>query len=152
MSTGHWRDKFEPRGPSRPLDMPPDTDGRDDLDDAPLALDLAAYRPWTIQRGRTRPAALLDLRRYDARSGFWQGWAIAYPHLVAAEYVGERMLSLDFGTRHFMIEGNGLVALVGLLQQGTVLALQEYAADIWPQRPSGAIITAIKRLGQEQSR
>ena len=72
-------------------------------DDAPeedtSALDLTDYKPWIIQRVRSRPALMLELRRYEPRSGLWQGWAMPYHGLYAVEYIGERMLSLDFGAR-----------------------------------------------------
>lgn len=115
--------------------------------DEDLNLDVAEYRPWVLQRGRTRPAALLDLRWYDARAGMWLGCAMAYPQLTAAEYVGERMLSLDFGTRQFVIEGEGLNELVRRIQDGSVIAIQEYAPSVWPERPSGPVVTHIRRIG-----
>jgi hypothetical protein len=116
-------------------------------EDEPLALDPGHYRPWVLQRGRSRPAMLLDLRRYEPRSGMWTGWALSYPSLVAAEYVGERMLSLDFGERQFMIEGDGLSDLMAQLQLGTVISVQEYSAAVWPNRPAGPHVTSIRRLG-----
>ena len=148
----HWRDMLNQQGrsgrqvagepapaPLAPVLGPDDDDG--------LSLDMAEYRPWVLQRGRSRPAALLDLRWYDARASLWLGCAIAYPQLAAAEYIGDRMLSLDFGRRQFVLEGEGLSELVRRIQDGSVVAIQEYAASVWPRRPTGPIVTTIKRLG-----
>ncbi len=92
---------------------------------------------------------MLHLRRFETKSGLWMGWQLAYPHLIAAEYIGDRMLSLDFGMRQFMIEGVGLDQLARHLQDGTVLAIQEYAASTWPERPSGPMVSAIHRVGRD---
>lgn len=151
---GNWRSMFEqdrggkPAGASPPHGEPPHKQPLDDDDGA--MLDPSIYRPWILQRGG-HPAMLLHLRRYEARSGLWMGWQLAYHTLIAAEYVGERMLSLDFGSRQFMIEGHGLDELARHLQRGSVLALQEYAASIWPAGQAGPAVTAIKRLGQENT-
>lgn len=150
----HWRDMLGQQGrsarqvggepPTAPPapQRPPSEPEREE----PLELDMAEYRPWILQRGRSRPAALLDLRWYDARAGLWLGCAIAYPHLAAAEYIGERMLSLDCGKRQFVIEGEGLSELVRRIQDGSVIAIQEYAPSVWPQRPAGSIINSIKKV------
>jgi len=121
-------------------------------EEAALALgaDTGEYHPWILQRGRSRPAIMLDLRRYEPRSALWCGWAVAYPQLVAVEYTGDRMVSLDFGGRVFMLEGRGLDELVRHLQQGTVLTVQEYAASLWPVRPSGPMVTAIRRAEPQE--
>ncbi|MFZ5746908.1 MAG: hypothetical protein ACOY45_04535 [Pseudomonadota bacterium] len=154
MTGSHWRDMFEqPRGASpasgvSPAPLPP----RDDLDDIELASDPSIYRPWILQRGRTRPAMMLHLRRFEIRSGLWTGWAMPYPNLVALEYVGDRMLSLDFGLRQFVIQGAGLDQLVGPLQQGTVLAMHEHAPAVWGQAPAGPYISSIRRVGLEEQR
>jgi len=138
---GNWRDKFEQgREGQSPL-APPAI-----VDDDPVAPDNLQYRPWLIQRGRSRPALLLNLRRFDLRSGMMIGWQASYPHLIAADYFGERMLSLDFGTRHFVIEGTELGELVHHLQQGTVLAIQEYSSVVWPAQPTGAIVTKMVKI------
>lgn len=114
--TGNWRDLFEERGrPAGGSAAPPP---RVEPDDVELAPDLSVYRPWTLQRGSSRPALMLELRRYEPRSGLWSGWQLAYPTLVAAEYTGDRLLSLDFGTRQFVIEGRGLDELARHLQIG----------------------------------
>ena len=96
-----------------------------------LALDSSEYRPWILQRGRSRPALMLHLRRYEQKSGLWVGWQVAYSHLVAVEYVGDTMLSLDFGTRQFVIQGTGLNELTRHLQAGSVLLVQEWAKEAW---------------------
>jgi hypothetical protein len=91
---------------------------------------------------------MLHLRRYEPRSGLWTGWAMSYPTLAAVEYVGDSMLSLDFGCRQFVIQGNALDELVGFLQQGSVLSLYEHSDRIWPQRPDGPLISLIRRVGE----
>lgn len=146
----HWRDMLSQQGHGgrqvggEPT-PPPRQQAEPELDDP--TLDMAEYRPWLLQRGRSRPAALLDLRWFDARASLWLGCAIAYPQLAAAEYIGERMLSLDFGKRQFVLEGEGLGELVRRIQDGSVIRIQEYASAIWPRKPIGAIINSIKRLG-----
>ena len=140
---GNWRDRFEQGREGRPAPPPPTTP---EVEDDAIAVDTTIYRPWIVQRGRTRPALLLNLRKFDPKSGFLIGWQAAYPHLIAADYVGDQMLSLDFGTRGFVIQGSDLTELVRHLQQGTVLAIQEYSPQLWPQRPHGAIVTAIKKV------
>ena len=143
--SGNWRDQFEEERTGRPAVPPPPSVVADDGEETG-APDLAVYRPWIIQRGRTRPALLLNLRKFDPRSGLLIGWQASYPYLVAADYVGERMLSLDFGARKFVIEGTDLSELVRHLQQGTVLAIQEYSTKVWPQAPEGPIVTAINKV------
>lgn len=155
MTGSHWREMFEqprdsggrPAAGVPPAPLPP----REDADDDPLASDLTAYRPWILQRGRGRPAMMLHLRRYEARSGLWTGWAMPYPGLLAVEYVGDRMLSLDFGMRQFIVQGVGLDQLLGPLQQGAVLALHEHSAAVWAQ-PTGPCISSIRRVGIEEQR
>lgn len=148
-----WRSMFEEKRPSgrgmggTPPAAPAERDGPSDDDQREI--DLTEYRPWVLQRGRGHPALMLDLRRFEPKSGQWVGWAIAYPQLAAAEYIGERLLSLDFGPRKFVLEGDGLLELAKRLQQGAVLAIQEYAAAIWPRPPDGPIVTAIRRAGME---
>lgn len=154
-SNRHWRDRFAQQRPSEigrgampdiasPLrrDEPPDDDERE--------IDLSEYKPWVLQRGRGRPALMLNLRRFDAKAAMWTGWAIAYPQLAAVEYVGDRMLSLDFGPRKFVLEGEGLAELVDRLQQGAVLAIQEYCDRLWPRQPVGAFVSAIRLAGMAQ--
>lgn len=144
---GNWRSMFEqsrgtpPVKPSRPPPLPFDDAA---LEDAAPSHDSTAYQPWLLQRGRSRPSLLLGLRRYEARSGLWQGWGMSYHSLQAIEHMGDRMLSLDFGTRQFMLEGQGLDELARRIGEGTVLAVQEYAAQVWPERPAGPLVRNIK--------
>lgn len=111
-----------------------------------LALDPTEYRPWILQRGRTRPAMMLHLRRYDPRSRLWQGWQVSYPHLIAVEYTGDTMLSLDFGSRQFVIEGRGLTELSRHLQSGSVMTVTEYTPNIWTVPPVGGVISALRLI------
>jgi hypothetical protein len=114
-----------------------------------LAVDTREYRPWTLQRGRSHPAMMLHLRRFEPKSGFWLGWQVSYPHLVAVEYTGDTMLSLDFGARQFVLAGQGLTELVAHLQTGTVLTVTEFSDRIWRMvAPEGGRITSIRCLGQ----
>jgi hypothetical protein len=148
MTGNDWARMFEQRRgdgaggapPMPPLEEPPD--------DA-LELDPTTYRPWLLQRVKTRPAMMLHLRRFEARSGLWTGWALPYPNLYAIEYTGDRMLSLDFGVRQFMVQGEGLDQLLGPLQLGKVLALHEYSAQVWPSRPGGPLISSIHRVAAQ---
>ena len=110
-----------------------------------LALDATEYKPWVLQRGRSRPAMMLHLRRFEPKSGLWMGWQMSYPHLIAVEYVGDKMLSLDFGTRQFVIEGRGLQDLAQPLQRGAVLAIQEYSTDHWNSIDLANVVTSIIR-------
>jgi hypothetical protein len=153
----HWRDLLTQQGrggreiggsssPPPPQSAPAPIPAELPLDEE-LPLDVAEYKPWVLQRGRTRPAALLNLRWFDSRAGMWLGCAMAYPQLIAAEYVGERMVSLDFGRRQFVLEGEQLGELIRRIQDGSVIAIQEYAPAVWPQRPSGPCITSIRRIG-----
>ena len=144
--SGNWRDKFEQGHEGRPIPaaLPPIED-----EDVSIAPDPVVYRPWIIQRGRSRPALLLNLRKFDLRSGLLVGFQASYPYLVSADYVGERMLSLDFGRRQFVIQGSDLSELLRHLQQGTVLAIQEYSAQVWPQLPPGPVVTAIDKVERQ---
>ena len=91
---------------------------------------------------------MLHLRRYEQRSGLWTGWVLPYPSLYAIEYLGDRMVSLDFGSRQFVIEGLKLEELVRHFQRANVLSVQEYAPDVWPTRPSGPIVASIRRVSE----
>jgi hypothetical protein len=128
---------------------PPAPPPVEDDDGESIAPDRVPYRPWIVQRGRTRPALLLNLRKFDPRSGLLVGWQASYPYLISADYVGEKMLSLDFGRRQFVIQGTDLSELVRHLQQGTVLAIQEYSAHVWPQLPAGPVVTAIDKVERQ---
>jgi hypothetical protein len=146
----HWRDMFsQPRRDGQPPEPPAASADSSAHDDGAAAPDPREYHPWMLQRGRPRPAMMLELRRYEPRSGLWQGWILSYPSLHAVEYMGERMLSLDFGLRKFVLEGEGLSELTARLQQGAVLAIQEYCETVWPHRPAGPVISAIRRMGME---
>ena len=111
-----------------------------------LSLDASEYKPWVLQRGRSCPAMMLHLRRYESKSGLWQGWQISYPHLIAIEYTGDKMLSLDFGTRQFVIEGTGLTELARHLQQGTVLMVQEYSGAFWAEKTT-PLVSNVRHVG-----
>lgn len=167
----NWRSMFErggygqpqtPRGKQTPppgfddgyRPPPHGTDGRAPLSHADitdeaamaLALDAPEYKPWVLQRGSGRPAMMLHLRRFEPKSGLWMGWQMAYPHLVAVEYIGDKMLSLDFGTRQFVIEGNCLEELARHLQSGTVLMVQEFSNSVWQHSQGGGTISSIHRI------
>ncbi|MES2988717.1 MAG: hypothetical protein V4808_12490 [Pseudomonadota bacterium] len=146
-SASNWQDMFG--GSHRdPLGgMPPPIEREED---EPPVIDPTDYRPWHVQRVRSRPSMMLHLRRFEQRSDMWVGWALSYPSLLAVEYTGDQFVTLDFGSRHFVVEGIGLGALVAQLQSGSVLSLQEYSQVIWPMKPAGSIIRSIKRVtGQE---
>jgi hypothetical protein len=78
------------------------------------------------------------------------GWHVSYPHLIAVEYIGDQMLSLDFGARLFVIEGTGLDELATHLQTTTVQLVQEYAPSVWGPKSPPASISAIRCLGSSQ--
>jgi hypothetical protein len=147
MTASDWRGMFEqPGGGGRPpAGVPPAPPNRAEPgEEEGPSLDLSVYRPWILQRGRSRPAMMLDLRRFEPRSGMWTGWAVAYPHLVAVEYTGDRLVSLDFGTRQFVLEGQGLGDLVRHLQLGIVVAINEYAPTVWAAHSNGGVISTIR--------
>lgn len=146
----HWRDMFAPpRGaaPGQPASPPPPQPDDAALDDGSPSHDLTSYKPWLLQRGRSRPSLMLGLRRFDGRSGLWQGWGLSYPALQTVEYMGDRMLSLDFGSRQFMLEGRGLDELARRISEGSVLVIFEYAAQVWPTLPDGPVVTGIRPMG-----
>lgn len=148
---GGYDDGFDPsqRQAGGEMPRPPLTpEGITDEAAMALAFDAPEYKPWVLQRGRGRPAMMLHLRRYEPKSGLWCGWQIAYPHLVAVEYTGDRFMSLDFGgTRQFVVEGSGLHELNRHLQLGSVLMLQEYAKGVWPELGGTSRIDAIRLVG-----
>jgi hypothetical protein len=156
QNPSNWRGMFEPsRNTGRGIGrdgisaLPPSQLEREELPvDDGLDIDLTDYKPWVLQRGRGRPAMMLHLRRFDPKSGLWIGWQLAYPHLVAVEYVGDKMLSLDFGTRQFMIEGDGLAELARHLQSGSVLMVQEYCAKAWASHGEGGVVKSIIRVSR----
>ncbi|WP_067734193.1 hypothetical protein [Novosphingobium naphthalenivorans] len=141
---GNWREMFEPRRPvppnpastPRPVEPPGGQGGAQaaayedgDAEEA-VTHDPSIYKPWVLQRGRSRPPLMLELRRYEPKSGMWQSWMVSYPHLIAVELTGDRLLSLDFGSRQFVIEGSGLDELARHLQQGSVVTVVEFPRDI----------------------
>lgn len=151
---GNWREMFEQSGgPAGGAHATPPARVRSEpeIDAAEPELDDREYRPWTLQRVRGRPPMFLHLRRYDKRSGMWQGWVLPYPGLRAVEYVGDRMLSFDFGTRLFVIEGEGLDRLAQAIQEGTVITINEYVAELWPM-VGAMVIHSIRELGQKDVR
>ncbi len=146
---GGYDDGFDPNQRDARGEMPrPPLTPQEITDEAAmaLALDAPEYKPWVLQRGRGRPAMMLHLRRYEPKSGLWCGWQIAYPHLVAVEYTGDRMLSLDFGQRQFVIEGTGLPELARHLQIGSVLMVQEYSDKLWANSGDIPVVCAIRKM------
>jgi hypothetical protein len=147
---GGYDDCYDPSQPNLRGELPrPPLTPEEITDEAAmaLALDAPQYKPWVLQRGRGRPAMMLHLRRYEPKSGLWMGWQLAYPHLVATEYVGDTMLSLDFGTRQFVIEGTGLHELNRHLQNGSVMMVQEFAHEAWPNHNTGEVVRKIALVG-----
>ncbi len=143
----NWTAMFETPAREQPVPTNPAPAAAETYDDAELAApDRAEYRPWTLQRGRSRPAMLLDFRRFEPKSGQWSGTSIPYPHLAGMEYTGDTLVSLDFGARQVVIEGRGLDELTRHLQQGTVVAIQEYAASFWGRIAVGPVVTAIRLM------
>lgn len=150
----NWRSLFD-QHPQRQGTLPPSAAegpvaaASPETDDA-AALDATDYRPWIIQRGRSRSVMMLHLRRFDPRTSMPMGWVLPYSSLYGIEYVGDRMLSLDFGVRQFVVEGRGLDGLLGALQSGSIQAVVEYCPALWPKSPDGAaIVTTIRRAGLE---
>lgn len=113
--------------------------------------DPAEYRPWLLQRGRGRPALFLDLRWFEPRTGVLMGAQMSYPHLFSVDYLGDRMVSLDFGNRHYVIEGTGLGELPMWLQQGMVLAIQEHSKSVWPTEVSGPLVSRIVQAARSDA-
>ncbi len=136
---GNWRALFDtPQrggGEPAPSSFP-------ESDDAALIY-TAEYRPWTTQR--VGPTTMLHLRRFEAKAGLWTGWLLPYSGLYALSYVGNTV-SLDFGSRQFVVEGRGLEGLVHLVQQGSLQAVVEYCADAWPRPADGPVVTAIRPI------
>ncbi|MFA5989933.1 MAG: hypothetical protein WC803_10055 [Sphingomonas sp.] len=174
-TNSHWRNMFDqgrgnsaPPPRTRPAPPPGYDDGyqppphsaagnaplapSDVTDEAAMALahDPTNYKPWILQRGRSRPAMMLHLRRFEPKSGLWMGWQMSYPHLIAVEYTGDTMLSLDFGTRQFVIEGTGLTELARHLQIGSVLMVQEYAQNVWLEAPDLQFIRSVRIMEGER--
>lgn len=145
-----YDDGFDPHTATANLSPPLEPCDIADETASMLALGARDYRPWLLQRGRSRPSLMLELRRHEPRSGLWSSWAMAYHSLYALDQTGERMLSLDFGHRQFVIEGHGLDKLAQYIQQGSALAVIEHSAALWPARPDGPCVTAIRRIEGSQ--
>lgn len=149
---GNWRSMFETPGNGAQGDSGASGEARPPhpsaaFDDQEIAPDPLQYRPWILQRGGSRPNMMLDFRRFEPRSGMWSGWAISYPYLMGMEYTGDGMVSLDFGKSQVIIMGRDLTDLVRHTQQGSVLAVHEFAASVWPKRPNGPIVESIRQVG-----
>lgn len=144
-----WQEMLEPRRPA-PAATPSANSAAvaeaEPADETAPPPDPKAYQPWLLQRGRTRPALLLDFRRFDPKSGLLIGCQMPLMHLAAIDYIGDRMVTLDFGPRQFVIEGVGLSDLIRHLQQGTVLAIQEFSERTWPQGAQGSMVTRIVKV------
>lgn len=144
----NWQDMFEPRKTAMvgPVSTATSATTAAPTDEGVPAPDLQVYHPWILQRGRSRPAMFLDFRRFDPKSGLLMGCQMSYPMLMSIEYTGDKLLSLDFGQRKFMIEGVGLIDLARHLQQGIVLAVQEYAETIWRDKPSAGFVARVLEI------
>lgn len=145
----NWQAMFEkrPEETTRERDAPSAAPEEADIAPPP---DPREYKPWLLQRG-ARPAMFLDLRRFDPRTQTLIGCQVSYPYLYAIDYVGDHMVSLDFGSRIFVIEGRLLGELAARLQSGMVLAIHEYSATIWPCKPNGPVVTRIVRVGERSA-
>lgn len=140
----NWTAMFEPSPRGASAHAPEAAPAMEEVTELP-AHDTGGYRPWTLQRGSSR-ALMIDFRRYEPRMGRWNGWAIAYPQLVGIDYTGDALLGLDFGKVQVIVEGRGLDELARHLQQGTVIAIHEYAAPVWSQPGAGAMVSAIRKV------
>jgi hypothetical protein len=143
---GGWQSMFDSPERTGPRTTGRETEAHNgplETDDADLD-DAAEYRPWTMTRGS--PAMLLHLRVFEERSGIWKGWMLPYSSLYAVEYLGDQMISLDFGPRQFVVAGHGLDELSRHLQQGHVACVQQYSSMVWPALPGGPTITAITKM------
>ncbi|MCC2099400.1 MAG: hypothetical protein KDJ29_21090 [Hyphomicrobiales bacterium] len=120
-------------------------------DEAITAPDPAQYRAFLLQRGSGRPPLFIDLRRFDPRSGALIGTLMSYPQLTAVDYVDGHSAVLNFGLRQFRIEGQGLEELILRLHAGSVAAIQEYTAKLWPKPPlSGPVVRRIVEMREQE--
>lgn len=144
----NWQDMFEPRKAAMvgPVSSATSLGTAAPTDEGVPAPDLQVYHPWILQRGRSHPAMFIDFRRFDPKSGLLMGCQMSYPMLTSIEYTGDKLLSLDFGMRKFMIEGTGLIDLARHLQQGIVLAVQEYSEAVWKVAPEVNAVIRIARF------
>jgi hypothetical protein len=141
----NWKEMLDKRARLENHHIPFEDQPLMDIDLA-SELDTTRYQPWTIQRSRGRPVMFLDLQWIEPKTGTLVGCQVSYPHLVAVEYIGDQMVSLDFGSRKFVIEGTGLGELSRWLQQGLVQSIQEYAQSKWAEKPDGPIVKRIVRM------
>lgn len=150
----NWQEMFEPRKAAMVGQVSTATSASTaaPTDEGVPAPDLKVYQPWILQRGRSHPAMFIDFRRFDPKSGLLMGCQMSYPMLTSIEYTGDRLLSLDFGMRKFVIEGCGLIDLARHLQQGVVLAVQEYSEAIWKTKSEPNAITRIVRFDAPERR
>ena len=87
---------------------------------------------FVVLEKETRPFSLKDMAAYQDHS------------VVSREIVRKPAGTM---TVFAFDEGEGLSELARHLQAGTVLALHEYAASIWPNGHDGPWIRSIRRLG-----
>jgi hypothetical protein len=144
---GNWTEMFEQQrhGGALPEQAPAPPAAYDDAQMPEI--DPVEYRPWILQRGHR--GMMLALRWFDTKAGLWHGSAVAYHSLYAVDLIGDRMLSLDFGVRQFVLEGSGLDVLGQYLLAGSVLKIIQYAQPIWPTHADGPVVTAIRKIVAE---
>lgn len=141
-----WKELLDGKDAESPIAAPDLVIASDEA--LPPLPDPSAYKPYHLQRGPSRPAMFLDLRRFDARAGTLVGSMLSYPSLVAIDYFDDTIIDLNFGLRNIRIEGKGLGELIQRLQTGSVLFIQQYTHKIWPERPtSGPIVDKIVDMG-----
>lgn len=137
--SSNWTEMFDKKPSSQVMEAAPAEAGEPEWAPPP---DPKHYRPWLMQRGG-RPAMFIDLRRFEPKTSTLTGCLMSYPALIAVDYIGDHMLSLDFGNRRFILEGAGLTDLAARLQQGMVLAIQEFSPKVWQAPPFGSVINKI---------
>lgn len=140
--TAGWRDQFT-RPPVAAATLPATAMPVEIDDELAAPIDTNVYQPWILQRGRGRPVMFIDFRRIEPRAGTVIGRQMGYPYLQAIDYIGDQIVSLDFGMRQYVIEGKGLSALARFLQQGHVLAVQEFSERTWRSHDGKAVVTKI---------
>ena len=141
---GNWTEMFD--GPSRgaPEPVPPGSSA-EPYDDLTLNA-REEYKPWSLQRGRSRPVMMVEFRRHEPRSGLWTCWALTYASLVSLEYTGDQLLSLAFGTCVVIVHGRGLDALARHVEEGAVMAVHEHAPSLWAAPSHGPTVSRIERI------
>jgi hypothetical protein len=70
---------------------------------------------------------------------------------LTIDYIGDKMVSLDFGKRQFVLEGEGLAELPMWLQQGLVLTVQEFSSTIWTEGGEGPIVRRIVHVSSAKA-